>query len=389
MSFQSEIREELASLESIGRFRSLRNIAPLPGGRAELDGKVYCNLSGNDYMGISCDPGLRRAFYERYPDFSTPELAQSAASSRLLTGNTPAYERLEHTLVSVLYPGKSAIVFNSGYHANLGILPALSSAKDLILSDKLNHASIIDGMRLCEAEFRRYRHLDLDHLEKLLQGAKGKYRRIFIISETVFSMDGDAPDLKRLAELKNTYDAVLLLDEAHAVGLRGPHGAGLAAECGILDDVDVLIGTFGKAFGSTGAYAILSEDLRALLVNRMRPLIFTTGLPPVVLNWSDFIVRRCAAMDRERAHLRAMGIRLRELFAGAGGNTVPGDTQIVPLTIGGDREALDAAEKFRAQGMLVFAIRPPTVPQGTCRLRFSLSAAHTDADVEAIGRVLA
>ena len=388
MSFVSEIRAELDGLEAIGRYRSLRNIRPLPGGRAELDGKVCCNLSGNDYMGISCDPDLRREFYEQYPDLSTPELAQSAASSRLLTGNTPAYERLEHTLSTVLYPGRSAIVFNSGYHANLGILPALTSSKDLILSDKLNHASIIDGMRLCEAEFRRYRHLDLDHLEKLLQGAKGKYRRIFIISETVFSMDGDAPDLKRLAELKKAYDAVLLLDEAHAAGLRGPRGAGLAAECGILDEVDVLIGTFGKAFGSTGAYAALSEDLRSLLVNRMRPLIFTTGLPPVVLNWSDFIVRRCAAMDAARAHLRKMGIRLRELFSAAGGKTVPGDTQIVPLTIGGDKEALDAAEKFRARGMLVFAIRPPTVPQGTCRLRFSLSAAHTDADVEAIGQAL-
>lgn len=388
MSFQSDVRGELASLEAIGRFRSLRNIAPRPGGRAELDGRIYCNLSGNDYMGISCNADLRREFYAQYPDLSSPELAQSAASSRLLTGNTPAYERLENTLVSVLYPGKSAIVFNSGYHANLGILPALTGAKDLILSDKLNHASIIDGMRLCEAEFRRYRHLDLDHLEKLLQSAQDRYRRIFIISETVFSMDGDAPDLRRLAELKKAYDAVLLLDEAHAVGLRGPKGAGLAAECGILDDVDVLIGTFGKAFGSTGAYAIVPDDLRALLVNRMRPLIFTTGLPPVVLNWSDFIVRRCAAMDAERAHVRKMGMRLRELFAGAGGQTVPGDTQIVPLVIGGDREALDAAEKFRAQGMLVFAIRPPTVPPGTCRLRFSLSAAHSDSDVDAIGRVL-
>ena len=388
MSFQDDIREELSALEAIGRYRSLRRIAPLPGGRAELDGRTYCNLSGNDYMGISCNPDLRREFYEQYPDLSSPELAQSAASSRLLTGNTPAYERLEHTLSTVLYPGRAILVFNSGYHANLGILPALTSSKDLILSDKLNHASIIDGMRLCEAEFRRYRHLDLDHLEKMLREAQGKYRRIFIVSETVFSMDGDAPDLKRLAELKRAYDAVLLLDEAHAVGLRGPRGAGLAAECGILDEVDVLIGTFGKAFGSTGAYAALSPDLRSFLINRMRPLIFTTGLPPVVLNWSEFIVRRCAAMDSERAHLRNMGIRLRGLFAGAGGKTVPGDTQIVPLTIGGDREALDAAERFRAQGMLVFAIRPPTVPQGTCRLRFSLSAAHTDADVEAIGRVL-
>lgn len=389
MTFQEELAKELTGLQDLGRFRSLRNIAPLPGGRAELDGKVYCNLSGNDYMGISCNPELRKEFYAQFPDLSTPELAQSAASSRLLTGNTPAYERLEHTLSTLLYPGRSALVFNSGYHANLGILPALTGSKDLILSDKLNHASIIDGMRLCEAEFRRYRHCDLDHLEKLLREAQGKYRRIFIISESIFSMDGDAPDLRCLAELKKTYDAVLLLDEAHAVGLRGPHGAGLAAECGILEDVDVLIGTFGKAFGSTGAYATVSPELRSFLINRMRPLIFTTGLPPVVLNWSDFVLRRCAAMDAERQHLRNLGIRLREIFRNAGGKTMDGDSQIVPLTIGGDKEALAAAEKFREAGQLVFAIRPPTVPQGTCRLRFSLSAAHTDADIETIGQVLA
>ena len=386
MSFQEELSAELAELREVGRFRSLRTIAPLPGGRAKFEGKTYCNLSSNDYMGIACDPDLRKAFYAQYPDTASPELAQSSASSRLLTGNTPSYERLEETLSS-LYHKRAALVFNSGYHANIGILPALSGEKDLILSDKLNHASIIDGMRLADAEFKRYRHLDMEQLETMLQNLRSKYRRVFLVTESIFSMDGDAADLAKMVELKKKYDAVLVVDEAHAVGVRGPAGTGLAAEAGVADDVDILIGTFGKAFGSTGAYAVMSPELRSYLVNRMRPLIFTTGLPPVILNWSRFVMERCAAMDARREKLARMGNRLRELFRNAGLVT-GGESQIVPLVVGEDRPALETAEKFQKNGFLVFAIRPPTVPQGTCRLRFSLSAALDESDIEAMGKIL-
>ncbi|OQA85792.1 MAG: 8-amino-7-oxononanoate synthase 2 [Lentisphaerae bacterium ADurb.Bin242] len=386
MAFQEELSAELAELRELGRFRSLRTIAPLPGGRAEFEGKIYCNLSSNDYMGIACDPDLRKAFYAQYPDIASPELAQSSASSRLLTGNTPAYERLEETLSS-LYHHRAALVFNSGYHANIGILPALSGDGDLILSDKLNHASIIDGMRLADAEFKRYRHLDMEQLETMLKSLRPKYRRVFLVTESVFSMDGDAADLAKLVELKKKYDAVLVVDEAHAVGVRGPAGTGLAAETGVADDVDVLIGTFGKAFGSTGAYAVMSPEMRSYLVNKMRPLIFTTGLPPVILNWSRFVLERCVAMDGRREKLRRMGNRLRELFRNAGLVT-GGESQIVPLVVGEDRPALETAEKFQKNGFLVFAIRPPTVPQGTCRLRFSLSAALEESDIEAMGKIL-
>lgn len=386
MSFQEELSAELAGLQELGRFRSLRTIAPLPGGRAEFEGKTYCNLSSNDYMGIACDPDLRKAFYAQYPDTASPELAQSSASSRLLTGNTPAYERLEATLSS-LYSHRAALVFNSGYHANIGILPALSGEKDLILSDKLNHASIIDGMRLADAEFKRYRHLDTEQLETMLQNLRGKYRRVFLVTESIFSMDGDAADLAKLVELKKKYDAVLVVDEAHAVGVRGPAGTGLAAETGVADDVDILIGTFGKAFGSTGAYAVMSPELRSYLINRMRPLIFTTGLPPVILNWSRFVLEQCAVMDARRKKLARMGNRLRELFRNAGLVT-GGESQIVPLVVGEDRPALETAEKFQKNGFLVFAIRPPTVPQGTCRLRFSLSAALDESDIEDMGKIL-
>ena len=386
MSFLNELSEETAALAGAGRLRQLRSIAPLPHARAEFEGKIYCNCSSNDYMGIAGDAELRREFYEQYPDLSSPELAQSSASSRLLTGNTPAYDRLEKT-ISELYGGRAALVFNSGYHANIGILPALAGSRDLIFSDKLNHASIIDGMRLADAEFKRYPHLDFDRLEKMLQEKRANCRRAFLVTESIFSMDGDAADLVRLVEIKEKYDAILVVDEAHAVGVRGPRGAGLAAELGVADKVDVLIGTFGKAFGSTGAYAVMAPELREYLVNHMRPLIFTTGLPPVVLNWSDFVLRRCAEMDDRRVGLRRMSARLRELFQTAGCRT-GGDSQIVPLLVGPDREAVLLAERFQRAGFLVFPIRPPTVPPGTSRLRFSLSAALSPEDIEAMGGVL-
>lgn len=278
MGFREELAADAAALEENGRLRILREIAPEGHGLCRYDGREFLNFSSNDYMGIAADAELRREFYAQYPDAATPELALSSASSRLLTGNTPAYVRLEEKL-SALYNRRAALVFNSGYHANIGILPALSSDRDLILSDKLNHASIIDGMRLADAEFRRYRHLDCEQLEKILADRRAAYRRVFLVTESVFSMDGDAADLKKLVGLKKKYDCILVVDEAHSVGVRGPNGTGLSAELGVADDIDILIGTFGKAFGSTGAYAIMEPEVRTYLVNHMRPLIFTTGCP--------------------------------------------------------------------------------------------------------------
>lgn len=386
MTWQEELTLDCDHLRAQGRLRKLREITPLGDGFALYENKRYYNLSGNDYMGISADRELRKKFYESYQDFATPELAQSSASSRLLTGNTPAYERLEHTL-SELYNHRAALVFNSGYHANIGILPALSRKGDLILSDKLNHASIIDGLQLCEAEYRRYRHFDWEQLEHMLAEKRAQYHRVFLVTESIFSMDGDLADLRKLVELKEKYDAILIVDEAHGVGVRGPHGTGLAAELNVADRVDVLIGTFGKAFGSTGAYAIMEPATREYLVNHMRPLIFTTGLPPVVLNWSDFVLRHCAERDADRAKLARMGNRLRELIRSSGRAT-DGESQIVPLMIGEDHAAELVAEEFQQKGFLVFPIRPPTVPAGTSRLRFSLSAALDETVIEKLGELL-
>ncbi len=387
MSWLTDLSEISEQLKASGRLRQLREIVALPNSRAYYNGRTYINFSSNDYMGIAGDPDLRRKFYEQFnDDLSTPELAQSCSSSRLLTGNTPAYTRLEQTL-SKLYHNRSALVFNSGYHANIGILPALSNRDDLILSDKLNHASIIDGLRLGDAEFRRYPHLDLDQLEKILAQKRASYPQVFIVTESVFSMDGDLADLRRLVEIKEKYNAILVVDEAHAVGVRGPHGTGLATELGVVDSIDVLIGTFGKALGSTGAYAIMAPETREHLVNHMRSLIFTTGLPPVVLNWSDFILHQVEHLDAERAKLKRMSDRLRSIFKDAGIST-RGDSQIVPLMVGEDNDAVLTAEKFQQMGILVFAVRPPTVPLHSSRLRFSLSASLNESDIEIVKELL-
>lgn len=374
MNFLSELSQDIDALKSAGRFRELREIVPLADARCRWKGKEYWNLSSNDYMGLAGNSELRRSFYAQF-DLASPELALTSASSRLLTGNTLAYSRLE-TKLSELYGQRVALVFNSGYHANIGILPALTTKKDLVLSDKLNHASIIDGMRLCNAETQRYRHLDYEHLEKILSAKRAQYRQVFLVTESVFSMDGDSADLLTLVALKEKYDCLLMVDEAHTVGVRGPSGAGMCAELGVQQKVDILIGTFGKAFASAGAYAIMAPEVKDFLVNHARSLIFTTGLPPAILNWSAFILKRCARMDAEREKLRRMGIRLRNLIQAKGqGRTLEGDSQIVPLIIGEDADAVVQAKTFQDRGFLVFAIRPPTVPQRTSRLRFSLNAA--------------
>lgn len=374
MNFISELTSDIEMLKSAGRLRELREIVPLGDGRCRWNGKTFWNLSSNDYMGLAGNAELRRSFYAQF-DPASPELALTSASSRLLTGNTLAYSRLE-TKLSELYDQRAALVFNSGYHANIGILPALATGKDLVLSDKLNHASIIDGMKLCDAETQRYRHLDYEHLEKILSERRAQYRQVFLVTESVFSMDGDSADLLRLVALKEKYDCLLVVDEAHTVGVRGPAGAGMCAELGVQQKVDILIGTFGKAFASAGAYAIMASEVRDYLINHARSFIFTTGLPPAILNWSAFVLKRCARMDMERGKLKRMGVRLRTLIQERGqGRTIEGDSQIVPLIMGEDTEAVALATAFQDRGYLVFAIRPPTVPQGTSRLRFSLNAA--------------
>lgn len=382
MDFLEKIESELVQLKSSEQLRSLRETATLPNGNAMFNGEIYANFSGNDYLGLAGDLELKREFYNSIAE-ELPVMA--ATGSRLLGGTHAGFTQLEQTL-SESY-GRSALVFNSGYHANIGILPALTSRDSVVLSDKLNHASIIDGLRLCEGEFKRYKHLDYDHLESLLQSATQSGKQPFIITESIFSMDGDVADLVKIVQLKKQYNAVLVVDEAHSVGVCGVNGLGLCHQLNLLDDVDIMVGTFGKAFGSTGAYCITSELYRDYLINKMRSFIFSTALPPIVTLWSNFIFKKQLEMDFRRQNLRKLSGNLRQLISDRGYKTL-GDSQIVPLIVGENAPAMAMAEKFRAEKLLVFAVRPPTVPKGSSRLRFSLTAASDESIIARIDEVL-
>lgn len=383
MDFYQTIQAELERLERDSRVRVLRGIR-CRDAEAAWEGRCYRNFSGNDYLGVAGSAELRREFCAAL-DPADPAFGFSAASSRLLTGNDPAYGELEAGLAAFYGCGRAALCFNSGYHANIGILPTLARKGDLILSDKLNHASIIDALRLSEAEYKRYRHLDYNQLEELLKNSS--HPRKFIVSESIFSMDGDAADLAILVELKERYGAVLVVDEAHSVGVRGPGGAGSAAAAGLVDRIDVVIGTFGKAFGAAGAYAIVAPVLKEYLVNHARSLIFSTGLPPVIVRWTSFVLRKMPQLEPQRRQLHLLGDALRRTIRNADYAT-GGDSQIVPLMVGGNAAAVRLAETLRAHGILVFAIRPPTVPPGTARLRFSLNAGLTAEDIAQVGACL-
>jgi len=337
------------------------------------------NLSSNDYLGLGDDRELLAGYAE---ELKEREYAMTSSSSRLLTGNHPLYDQLERALAA-LYGREAALVFNSGYHANIGIIPALCGRHDLVLSDRKNHASIIDGMKIAEAPYQRYRHLDYDHLEELLVAAVDHYRQIFIVTESVFSMDGDLADLSRLVALKEKYGAVLVVDEAHGVGVFGERGLGLCETSGVVQQIDIITGTFGKALASTGAYAVMSRLFREYLINTMRSFIFTTALPPAILGWSLLTLERQALMSRERQALLQLAARLRsELIALS--LDVPGESHIVPVITGSNALAVALSARLRDAGFLCLPVRPPTVPEKSARIRISLRSTLQWNDLERI-----
>jgi len=367
MQFQERIRRELDELRRQDRYRELPPVTARSGKEITLHGSTLLNLSSNDYLGLGDDPMLLAGYMDTLAENG---YAMTSSSSRLLTGNHPLYDHLERALAA-LYRREAALVFNSGYHANIGIIPALTNRHDLVLSDRLNHASIIDGLKISEAPYQRYRHRDYDHLEELLAGAEGRYRQIVIVSESVFSMDGDLADLSRLVELKKRYGALLVIDEAHGVGVFGERGLGLCETAGVVEDIDIITGTFGKALASTGAYAVTSSLVREYLINTMRSFIFTTALPPVVLGWSLLTLERQSAMASERRALLKLAARLRQELIGRGLD-VPGESHIVPVVTGGNSLAIALASKLRDAGFLALPVRPPTVPEKSARIRISL-----------------
>ena len=373
------MQQELQTLKEHSNLRRLPQMTH--DGRTVLaDGRRMLNLSSNDYLGLAADRKLREEFLQTL----TPDTFQpTSSSSRLLTGNFGVYEELE-TELATLFDTEAALVFNSGYHANTGILPAVSDAQTLILADKLVHASIIDGIRLSAARCIRYRHNDLAQLERLLEQHHAAYRQLIIVTESIFSMDGDQADLTTLVHLKKRYPNVLLyVDEAHAFGVRGTHGLGCAEESGCIRDIDFLVGTFGKAAASAGAYIACCRTIREYLVNRMRTFIFTTALPPTSIAWTLFIVRKLAGMQDRRKHLASISRMLREALQ-AKGYDCPSVSHIVPLVVGPSADTVLRAEMLQRHGFYALPVRPPTVPEGTSRIRFSLTADIEEREIEEI-----
>ncbi len=375
------MHQQLQQLEAASNLRHLP--ALIHDGRDVIvNGQRMLNLSSNDYLGLAADRRLREAFLETLtPDTFLP----TSSSSRLLTGNFTGYTELEQELAR-LFGTEAALVFNSGYHANTGILPAVSDARTLILADKLVHASLIDGIRLSAARCIRYRHNDLAQAGRLVEAHHQAYSRIILVTESIFSMDGDEADLRTLVALKKRYGNLLLyVDEAHAFGVRGPHGLGCAEEAGCIGDIDFLVGTFGKAAASAGAYIVCRQVVRDYLINRMRTFIFTTALPPVNIAWTLFIVRKLADMRERRAHLAHIGRLLRDALTERS-YACPSTSHIVPLMVGPSADTVLRADQLQRHGFYALPVRPPTVPEGTSRIRFSLTA---DVRADEILRLIA
>ncbi len=380
--------QSLQKLLAEGRLREFKPLSGRSRCHINYRGRQMLNLTSNDYLGLAGDKRLHEKFYNTMTGGNLlDDFGLGAASSRLLTGDSIRSHLLEQT-VRETYKKEACLLFNSGYHANIGILPALLGKNDLILSDKLNHASIMDGMRLSLARHKRFRHCDYAHLAELLQKYRKDYQKVIIVSESVFSMDGDVADIAQLARLKSEYDCMLYLDEAHALGLYGVQGLGMAEEQGQLDAVDLLVGTFGKALASVGAFVLCSAVLRDYLINHSRSLIFTTALPPVVLHWDHFIFQEMLNRHSERTALKALSAQLRQNLISHGLRT-DGTTNIVPVLLGDDSLAVSLAQAMQERGYLIFPVRPPAVPEGTARFRLSLTADMHWTDIAEVAENIA
>ena len=367
------LRERLVALNEANRLRRLRPWHWSKGELHDADGRSLIDASSNDYLGLSQHPLVKA----RAAEWAERHGA-GAPASRLVTGTRDITLAVEQRLAD-FKRCEAALLFSTGFQANTTVIPALARVGDgetAIFSDALNHASIVHGCRLARAKTQVFRHNDLDHLDQLLGQFPG---RKLIVTESVFSMDGDRADLPALVQLAERHGAALYVDEAHATGVLGPQGRGLAAESG---GVDVVMGTLGKAFGAFGAYIAGSRALIDYLVNSCPGFIYTTALPPAVLGAVDAALDLVPDMDQERAQLARNSQRLRDVLTHLNYDTLGSSTQIIPAVIGSEADALAAAQRLENAGVLTVAIRPPTVPEGTSRLRLTLHANLGEAGMQ-------
>lgn len=371
---ESRYRLSIEARKASGLCRSLVGVERMPGGRIRADGVAYTDFSSNDYLGLSRHPAL----IARATDWLA-RYGAGAGASRLVTGNVEAFHAMEIKLAA-LKRKPAALVMASGFQTNAAVLAALLDRKvlgadPLVFADRLNHASMHFGCAAAGVAQIRYRHLDCDHLGALLDEHRVDDRPKFILSESVFSMDGDVAPVAALAAIASAHGATLIVDDAHATGVLGEGGRGLS------DGADVVIGTFSKALGSFGGFVACSGAVRDYLVNACAGLVYSTALPPPVLGAIDAALDLVATLDAERAHVARLADRFRHGAMAIGFETGSSTTQIVPLMVGDAEVALALSHRLREAGLWVTAIRPPTVPKGTARLRVALSAAHDEADV--------
>jgi 8-amino-7-oxononanoate synthase len=378
----NDIARRLSELERLGLGRRLRIVSGTQGPRVLLDGKPVLLLCSNNYLGLADHPRVREAAAE-----AAMRWGVGAGASRLVSGTMSIHHELEERLAAFEH-SEACVLFGSGYLANLGTIGALAGPGDTIFSDELNHASIIDGCRASRARVVVYRHLDADHLESCLRQQGGEGRRV-IVTDSVFSMDGDVAPLARIVELARAHDARTIVDEAHATGALGEGGRGAVAEAGLAGKVDVLIGTLGKALGSYGAYACASEQMVRYLINTARPLIFSTALPPPSTAGALAALELLEEHPEQAASLHEAAHALRCALAREGFAVRESNMHIVPLVVGDSEQAMSLCQAALERDVFAQAIRPPTVANGTSRLRLATMASHDAEELRHAARALA
>jgi glycine C-acetyltransferase/8-amino-7-oxononanoate synthase len=380
-----DIEARLAELQASGLYRRLRLITGPQGPTVTLDGRRVLLLCSNNYLGLAEHPCVREAAAE-----AALRLGAGAGASRLVSGTMTIHGQLEERLAA-FESTEACVLFGSGYLANIGVLGALAGADDVVFSDRLNHASIVDGCRLCRARTVVYEHLDAEHLEWALRRARSEAPAAgrVIVTDSVFSMDGDVAPLAELVALARRHDARLVVDEAHATGMLGPGGRGAVAEAGLEGEVDVVVGTLGKALGSYGAYACADRAVIELLVNRSRSLIFSTAPPPPAAAAALAALKLLESEPERVQRLRDRSASLRRALAAEELPCPAERTQIVPIVVGEPERAVRMCEAALEEGVFAQAIRPPTVPAGTSRLRLAVMATHSEQELARAAQVLA
>ncbi len=378
MTIVDEIaRSRLAAIESRGTLRSLRRLSGPQGARTIVDGRELLVFAGSNYLDLSHHPKVVRATADAVEKWGC-----AAGGSRLISGNLDLHEELEAELASFM-GAEAALCFNSGYAANLGVIPALVREGDVVVSDALNHASIIDGIRLSGAEARVFPHADCSALERVLEEAARGPGRVLLVADGVFSMDGDIAPLAEMVELARRYDAMVMLDDAHGSATLGPDGRGSAAHCGV-EGIDLYLGNLAKALGSSGAFVTGSKLVRELLINVARSFIFTCALPPAQVAAGLAGLRVSLEEPWRRWMLQANAARLRERLAEGGISCEPSTSHIVPVVIGENDTTMAICRQLIERGFFVQGIRHPSVPRGSARLRITPMATHREDEIDAL-----